>query len=76
MVLGLFARNKTLENRENPLPILVNAIEIGTKCALKILRLYPFVDNHARNVDVLAKRVKRMPPQEQAIEKSRLALGG
>ncbi len=74
--MGLFVGNKPVEYRQNPLAILVNAIQIGAKSALEILRLYPFVDDDPRHVDILPESVHRMPAQEQAIEESRLALRG
>ena len=74
--MGLFVRNEPIEDCQHALAILVNAIQIGSERALKILRLYPFVDDDPRHVDILAERVHRVPAQEEAIEEGRLSLRG
>ncbi len=72
--MGLFVRDEPVEYCQNALPILVNAIQIGSECALKILRFDPLIDDDSRHVDVLPQRVQGVTAQEEAIEESRLAL--
>jgi len=74
--MGLFVRNKPVENSQHALAILIDTVQIGTKSALEILRLHPFVDDGPGHVDILPKSVERVPAEEEAIEESRLALGG
>ena len=74
--MGLLVRNQAVEYRQNALAVLVNAIQIGSKSALKILRLYPFIDDDARHVDILAKSVDGVASKKESIEESRLALRG
>ena|ERR1039458_10161526 len=74
--MALFVRNEAVEYGQNALAVLVNAIQIGSKSALKILRLYPFIDDDARHVDILPKSVDGVASKEESIEESRLALRG
>ena len=74
MKMGLFARNKPLEYRQNPFAVLVNAIQIGAERTLEISRMHPFIDNHSRHVDILTQGVERMPAEEKAVEKCGLPL--
>src|ERR1700733_1128555 len=74
--MGLFVRHQTVEYRQHALAVLINAIQIRAECALKILRLDPFVDDDSRHVNILPKGIHGMPAQEQAIEESSLALRG
>jgi len=74
--MGLFVRDEPVEYCQDALAVLVNAIQIGSECTLKILCLYPFVDDDSRYVDILAERIDGVSAQEEAIEESRLSLRG
>ncbi len=74
--MGLLARNEPIEYRQHLFAVLIDAIEIGSKRSLKIPRVRPLVNNHARNVNILPQRIKGMPSEEEAIKKCGLPLWG
>ena len=75
MELGLFVRNQPVEYCQHALAVLVNAIQIGSECALEIFGPYPFVDDDSRHVDILAQGIEGVSAQKEAVEESRLTLG-
>jgi hypothetical protein len=74
--MGLLARDQAFEDGEHLLAVLVDPIEIGAESPLEIPRMHPLVDDDPWHVNILPERVKRMPAQKEAIEKSGLSLGG
>src|ERR1700722_16126151 len=74
--MSLFAGDQPIEDRQNLFAILINAIEIGAKRPLKIPRVRPLVNDHARNINILTQRIEGMPAEEKAIKKCGLPLWG
>ncbi len=72
--MGLFARDQAVEDGQDALAVLIDAVEVGAEGSLEIFCLDPFIGDAARHVDVLTERIERMAAQKQAVEKCGLAL--
>src|SRR4051812_18172829 len=60
----MFRRYQPLKNRQNPLSVLINTIQVRLESPLEVLRPKPLIDYWRGYVDILPQRMKRMPAQE------------
>jgi hypothetical protein len=74
MAVSVFVGNQPVENGEDALAVVIDAVEVGAESALKVFGANPLVGDGAGNIDILAKGVERVPAQEKAIKERCLTL--
>ena len=72
----MFGGYEAFENRQNALPVLINAVEVSLEGALEVFRPQPFIDHGPGYVDVFAERGQGVSAEEETVKERSFPVGG
>ena len=72
----MLVQDEAVEDGQHLFTVLVDALEVLAEIGLEIGGTHPLINHAAGDVDVLAKGVDIVAPEEESVKESRFPLGG